>query len=464
MSARTLLDDHPYDEAAWAALATAHYWSGHQDEALAACRQVRAILAEELGVDPTAALVELEKHILDHTVPDPRASSTTESERDPMPFVLPALPDLYVARDDVVAAVRSRFDEGQRLVTLVGIGGLGKTTVATAVAHDRVAAGQPVAFVSLVTDRDATAALRRVCRELAIDGDEEPLAGLRDARWRGLLVLDNGEQVEGLGVALDDLLRACPDVSVLATSRRPLGSLSEHPVTLEPLAPSGAEQLFLGHAERIRPGISMNNAVPVRRLCALLDGIPLALELAAGRVQDLTPQQLLDRFQDRRMSTLDGSASMSLPERQESLQRVLQDAHTALTEPSRRLLELLGSVDGWASVDFVEGAASGLVESFGEALDELVTSGLVTLDLDGRIRPKGPIREFAHQLGDRPDLDRRLVAQAVEMSTARASLLFGPRLPWRSGSCRLTRHPWRQRSVWPATRVTRSPQPPWAFP
>ena len=322
--------------------------------------------------------------------------------------------------------MRSRLNAGQRLVTLVGIGGLGKTTMATAVAHALAASGRQVAFVALVTDQDAASALRRVCRELAVGGDEDPLTALGAARWAGVLVLDNGEQVDGLGLALDDLLRVCPDLSVLATSRRPLGALSEHPLTMQPLAPAGAEQLFLGHAERVRPGISTTSAVPVRRLCAILDGIPLALELAAGRVRTLTPQQLLDRFEDRRMSALDGSAAMALPERQQSLNRVLQDAYAALAAPSRQLLELLGSFDGWASVDFVEGASAGLVEPFADALDELVTSGLVALDLDGRVRPKGPIREFAHELGNRPALDGRLVAHAVVVSAAAAPLLSGP--------------------------------------
>ena len=82
-SATKLLDDHPYDEAAWAALATAHYWSGQQDHALAACRRARAILVDELGVDPTAELAELEAQILNHTVPDPRAESRRSPSRNP---------------------------------------------------------------------------------------------------------------------------------------------------------------------------------------------------------------------------------------------------------------------------------------------------------------------------------------------------------------------------------------------
>ena len=424
-SAATLLHDHPYDEGAWSALATAHYWAGQQDRALAACREARTVLVDELGVDPTAALCDLEAQILTHTVPDPR-ESRTESEGATEPLPLPSLPHPHIRRLDLVAQARVRLDEGQRLVTLVGIGGLGKTTLAVAVAHDLAGSGQPVAFIGLATDHDAATALRRVCRDLGIDGDEDPVSALAGSGWSGVLVLDNCEQVSGLGRALDDLLRARTDLCVLATSRKPLGSLHEHAWMLEALTPSGAEELFLGHAERIRPGISRNSEVPVRRLCALLDGIPLALELAAGRVRTMTPQQLLERFEDHRLSALDGSASMAVPERQQSLHRVLHDAWGSLGEPARRLLELLGSFDGWASLDLVEGSARGLVDPFEEALDELVSCGLVTLDLDGRLSTKGPVREFAHGLGERPALESRLVGHAVEIAAATALLLFGP--------------------------------------
>ena len=124
-TATDLLADHPYDESAWSALATAHYLAGQQDQALETCRKARAVLVDELGVDPTAGLAELESQILNHALPDPRKPAS-EPLPASSPLPLPSLPDPHVARDDVVAEVRTRLEEGQRLVTLVGMGGLGR--------------------------------------------------------------------------------------------------------------------------------------------------------------------------------------------------------------------------------------------------------------------------------------------------------------------------------------------------
>ncbi len=422
-TAQHLLDDHPYDERGWITLATAHYWQGQQDLALQTCRRARDVLLDELGIDPTAALAEVESQILLHTLLD-RSLPTPEAPAVQEP-PLPALPQLVAGREELVVDVLDRLARGQRLVTLVGLGGIGKTTLALAVAHRVADQGRSVAFCPLETDVDPAAALDRVCRVLGVDPEDDPSAALAAARPAAVLVLDNAEQVVGLGAALDRLLGAAPGAVALVTSRRPTGARLEHAVAVPPLSPPAAEQVFLAHAERVRPGVGHGQAAAVHDLCALLDGIPLALELAAGRVRTLTPLQLLRRIEDHRTSVLDGSATTAVPDRQASLGRVLREAYDALTGPGRRLFELLGSYDGWASIELLEASAQGWVPDTVEALEELVACGLVELDLDGRTRMRRPVRELAHSLGPRRDLDARLVRQAVQLAAASAPQLFG---------------------------------------
>lgn len=421
-----LLQDHPFDERGWISLASAYYWSGQQDEALAACRRARKVLRDELGIDPTEALAEIERQILTQEVPDRTSSAAAAasgaSAADPPAARLPALPDHLVGRDAAVDEVCALLESGARLVTLVGIGGIGKTTLALAVAH-RLANFK---FCSLETEEAALPALTRICRSLEVDADDDPVNAIGDVLADGAIMLDNLEQVAGIGTALDDLITQVPGLVVLATSRRPTGARHERAVPVPPLQTDSAEEMFRERAERIRPGIIGADRGAVTKLCALLDGIPLALELAAGRIRTLTPEQLLVRIEDCRASVLDPSSSVALPDRQASLDGVLLDAFNALSGPARRVFELLGSVDGLISVEFFEAATAGLVPDPLEALGELAGCGLVTLDLDGRFSMRGPIREFAHARGPRVELDARILHEAARLADSAATHLFGP--------------------------------------
>lgn len=421
--AQELLHQHPYDEPGWVALATAQYFSGRQDQALATCRRAREVLLDELGVDPTAALVEVERQILRHELPDRSAANeaaSSDSADDPGP-TLPALPFL-VGREKILDDVAELFSEGRRLVSLVGIGGIGKTTLALAAAHRLEA----LAVCSLETETEAASALARLCRTLGIDPEDDPSEALAALAPTGIVVLDNLEQVADIGRALDRLLSRIAGLAVLVTSRRPTGSRLERSVTVPPLGQDSAEIMFREHAERVRPGISGTDADSVTRLCALLDGIPLAIEIAAGRIRTLTPHQLLARIERRRTSVLDASRGGAMPERQASLHGVLQEAFEALTDPARRLFELFGSVEGSISLELLEGAAEDLVDDVVEALDELAGCGLVSLDLAGCVAMRGPVREYARSAGPRESLDGRLQRQVLSLVVDNGPRLFGP--------------------------------------
>lgn len=423
--AQQLLAVQAYDERGWVALAAALYWSGQQDQALETCRRARETLAEDLGLDPTAALRQLEVQILTHEVPGGPATAREDPGGDAGEARLPALPFAFAGRDEELAALVERRRAGQRLITLVGIGGIGKTSLAVSLAHREVDAGQRVAMCALATDVDPAAVLVRVCRALGVDPGDDPAGALGRSAPDALLVLDNAEQIPHLGQALDALLTACPDLAAIVTSRRPTGARMEHVVVVVALGAQAARGVFVAHADRVRPGAASGQADAIQALCELLDGIPLALEVAAGRIRSLTPQQLLDRVQGERISVLDGWSGVALPERQASLNTVLNESYAALPPDSARLLELLGSFEGWVSLEFVESAGGDLVPDVAEALDGLVACGLVVLDVEGRIKLQGPIRQFARAQGDRAALDAAVVDQAVTLAEDSAAGLFG---------------------------------------
>src|SRR5262249_25088722 len=199
---------------------------------------------------------------------------------------------------------------GIRLVTLTGPGGVGKTRLAI----DAAAAlgktfPQGIYFSPLATVRDADVMWKAIAGDLSVDGDEPAavMAHLRDRRT--LLVLDNLEQLDGAAEVVAALLAAAPRLVVLATSRGPLHLQGEHELPVPPLelaaepaiaavAVSAAERLFVQHASMARPGFVATeaNAADIAAICRRLDGLPLAIELAASRIRLLSPKALLGRL------------------------------------------------------------------------------------------------------------------------------------------------------------------------
>ncbi|HZX03219.1 BTAD domain-containing putative transcriptional regulator [Kribbella sp.] len=310
LSVADLLDlvrEHPLREGLRAAQMKALYRAGRQSEALASFDEVRSLLVEELGLDPSPSLVALQQSILTQELPHARNN-------------LPAHVTELIGRDDALADLGAALGAA-RLLTLTGPGGVGKTRLALAAAAaiaDRFADGVVLVELAAVT-RDALSvsnALTDAVRDALDlrDTGEAIVDRLAAVMGSRLLVLDNCEQViEEVAVLTDRLLAAAPGLQVLATSREPLGLAGEVVWSVPPLVIPGVDsvpetvqecsavQLFVTRAAAASRGFALTEetVADVAVLCRRLDGIPLALELAATRVRALGVQGLVARLDDR---------------------------------------------------------------------------------------------------------------------------------------------------------------------
>ena len=351
---------------------------------------------------------------------------------------LPARVAELVGRQDEITQITGRLADGSvRLMTLIGPGGTGKTTLAIRVARDlahRFPDG--VSFVDLSSARDTNAVLVAIARAVGLGEiidrplDEELVDRLRNRRM--LIVLDNLEQVTEAAGVVARLLAECERLTVLATSRQALHVRAEQVYPVPPLAlpPAGrssatarqvgeyeAVQLFLDRARVVRPDFELtdDNASAVAEICRRLDGLPLAIELAAARLRLFSPEVLRDRLGDR--LGLLRSGPRDLPERQQTLRAAMDWSFELLEPGEQRLFELM-AVFADAEVTAVEAVAESLGEIDGVALDVLDgLAGLVEksllrqVDVPGgepRVTMLETIREFAaDRLGQRPDLASR---------------------------------------------------------
>jgi predicted ATPase/class 3 adenylate cyclase len=353
----------------------------------------------------------------------------TVAGRGPRP--LPVDPTSLVGRQQAIGELAGLLARpGARLVTLTGPGGVGKTRLALAVgerAGGRFGSG--AVFVPLAGVTEPELVVGGIGRAVGADlaGTGVPLQALAeqlgDGAW--LLVLDNLEQVTAAGRDLDELLARCPGVVILATSRTVLGLRAEreYPVpplplpTSVPAGPTGvplqelmaspAVTLFVDRARAVRPGFSLTegNAAAVAAICRRLDGLPLAIELAAARTRLLDPAPLLDRLS----TSLDalGTGAVDMPDRQRTLRATVEWSVGLLDDPERSLLETMAIfVDGWT----IQAAAEVAGLEADRALEQseaLARHSLIYPDSTGhgpRLRMLETIREFvAERLAARPD-------------------------------------------------------------
>ncbi len=343
------------------------YCAGRQVEALAVYREARRRLYDELGLEPGPALRELEHAILTH---DRSLAQTLEPPVGPPPTTT-------VGRDRELETLALLLGES-RLVTLTGPGGVGKTRVAVDGARalaEGYADGVQVAWLAAVMNPDDVApALARAVGALP-QGAERPedalVRRLREAEM--LIVVDNVEHVMPAAPLLADLIGACRRLRVLATSREPLRLRGERCLPVAPLDESEAITLFVDRARDRRPdfGLTDANAAAVAGVCRRLDGLPLAVELAAGRIGLLSPEQLRARLTDA-LPLLEGGAQ-DAPARQRTMRATLEWSVALLDEAERRAFRALAVFVGGAELDAVEA----VTEAPLDVLDALVAKSLV---------------------------------------------------------------------------------------
>jgi len=366
---------------------------------------------------------------------------------------LPVQLTSFVGRAREVAEVR-RLLASTRLLTLTGAGGSGKTRLALeAAAQVAREDGLPVAWVELAPLSAPELIPRQIAAALGLQEGGRPTTEtlLEHLRERAVLVaLDNCEHlVEACARLAELLLRAAPGVKILATSREALGIAGERAWLVPALTlpddrhtdpreveGSAAVRLFVERARDIVPDFALTeaNAAAVARICRRLDGIPLAIELAAARVKVLTPEQIAGRLGDA-FRLLTGGRRTAVP-RQQTLRATMDWSHGLLSDPERRLLARLSVFTGGCTIEAAEAVcADERVEAF-EVLDllsALVDKSLVAMHEQAgtaRYRLLETVRQYAaerlRESGEEDEWRRRHARHFLAMAEESEPLLFGP--------------------------------------
>ncbi|MFE7436332.1 BTAD domain-containing putative transcriptional regulator [Streptomyces tendae] len=484
-----LCDGHPLDEPLQALRLRALRDTGRTAEALAAYESVRRLLADRLGADPGPELRALHGGLLapaDPVTPvpadappgtrtpgtrrpataphPPGGSASAEAPRTPATAPRPrgnlrARLTSFVGRDGDVEALRADLAT-TRLVTLLGPGGAGKTRLSQEAAEgvgdtarDGVwlaelapvddPADVPEAVLTAVGARE-TVLYRAGAEEMravtASEGQDTAVERLVEhcGRRRMLIVLDNCEHVVDAAARLaEELLARCPHLTVLATSREPLGVRGESLRPVEPLSEPAALRLLADRGAAARPGFRVDadeeTAAACAEICRRLDGLPLAIELAAARLRMLTPRQIADRLDDRFRLLTSGSRTV-LP-RQQTLRAVVDWSWDLLDADEREVLGRLSVFAGGcdlAAAEAVCGPAA--LDALGSLVDKsLVVAAPVTDRLSGdgmRYRLLETVAEYAgerlDETGGRAAAARAHLTYYRELARTTDPLLRGP--------------------------------------
>jgi len=453
--------EQPMRERFWGQLMTALYRCDRQADALATYAQARERLADELGLDPGQALQQLELAILRQDpalaapqapLPSPRgaaegarvalaaAKRPTVAPREPARLPRASTPTF--GRRGLVARVRDVLSDREvRLLTLTGPGGSGKSRLAAVAAAAAADDNEDRVVYLTATERTDVSQLAREVT-LAVTGSDDE-AALADLDAHTLVVLDNLESIADGELLVRDLVERTSQLTVMATSRLPLRLRAEHDIPVPPLEvpPEGASveeiaaapavEMFVDRATAVAPDFRLRDHVDgVADLCRFLDGLPLAIELAAAHARLLTPGQIRSALEED-FGLLKAHTS-DLPERQQTLAATIEWSYARLDHHARTVADRLSLFERGFTVEAVEAVCDDVPDVL-DALAQIVEARLIR-PVDSRVEVRfvvlGTVRAYArNRLQQHEDIETPKVALADHLlSRARewAGQLDGP--------------------------------------
>jgi predicted ATPase/DNA-binding SARP family transcriptional activator len=365
---------HPLDERLAGQLMLAQYRGGRQADALATYQRIRRGLVDELGSEPGPELRRVHQQILGTDAGGPPAPREAERSRGN----LERRPTRFFGRDEDVRQVAAAMRDGP-LITLTGVGGVGKTRLAVETArHAGARFPHGVWLCELAPLSDGAAVGHALAAALGVQqqqglGIEQTITDYLDGRAL-LLVVDNCEHVlDAAARVVDRIVRHCSSVVVLATSREPLGVEGERILPVHPLPDADAVALFADRAMAHRPEFRLDRDAEdaVVEICRRLDGLPLAIELAAARIRAMSATELAHRLDSSRLA----HATRGAAPRHQSLVAAIDWSYRLLSEPERALFARLSLFAGGFDLDAAHGVCADPGSTEEDTLDLLV--GLV---------------------------------------------------------------------------------------